>query len=223
MSDARTIRVWDWPLRLTHWGFAVLIPFSWWAAENSHWAWHERSGLTLLGLLVFRIIWGFIGPRTARFSQFVHGPSKVIAYLKGARILGADAIGHNPLGAWSVVALLAVMLVQVGMGLFAGDPYDGLTGPLNSLVGVMTADMLTEWHETFFWAVAGMVALHLAAIAFYAVAKRNNLVAPMITGKRVVDMPVEGITPPSLPKVALAAAVSAGVTIWIGLGAPPLT
>ncbi len=223
MRTARLIRVWDWPLRLAHWGFAVLIPFSWWSAENSHWGWHERSGLTILGLLMFRILWGFIGPETARFAQFVPSPAQVLSYVKGQRLLGKDAIGHNPLGALSVIALLVVMLVQVSMGLFAGDPYDGLTGPLNSLVGVMTADAVTEWHETFFWVVLGLVVLHLAAIVFYAVVKRNDLVSPMITGKRSVSAPVDGITPPTALRIAVAAALSAGFAVWIALGAPPLT
>lgn len=223
MSGSREIRVWDWPLRITHWSFAVLIPFSWWAAENSHWSWHKRSGLILLALLTFRIIWGFVGPETARFAQFVRGPAKVLAYIKGEREPGEKTIGHNPLGAISVVALLSAMLVQVGLGLFAGDPFDGPTGPLNSLAGVTTADLVSESHEVFFYVVVALIIVHLAAIAYYAVLKNNNLVKPMITGKRETASLIDGIATPSFAKVALTAAFSAALAIWIAFGAPPLT
>ncbi|MGB3470930.1 MAG: cytochrome b/b6 domain-containing protein, partial [Erythrobacter sp.] len=166
-------KVWDLPLRLTHWSFAFLVPAMWWSAENSEWALHKRFGVTLLGLLIFRILWGFLGTKTARFSSFVKGPGSVLDYLRGQY---NHTIGHSPLAALSVLALLGVMLVQVGAGLFAGDPYDGATGPLNPLVGVATADTLTQWHEWFYWVVLGMVAVHLTAIAYYAVIKQDNLV-----------------------------------------------
>ena len=148
----RTVRIWDLPVRLTHWAFALIIPAMWWTGENGEWGWHFRLGLLLLGLLVFRIIWGFLGTDTARFASFVKGPQAVLAYLRGNHEDGATK-GHNPLGALSVLALLAAMLVQVGLGLFSGDPYDGATGPLNALVGVMTADTITELHEAFFYVV----------------------------------------------------------------------
>ncbi len=216
----RTVTVWDLPLRLCHWGFAVLIPAMWWTAENSEWAWHKRCGLILLGLLVFRIIWGFIGPRTARFASFVRGPGAVLAYLRGG---GAKTIGHNPLGALSVIALLLAVLAQVGMGLFAGDPFDGATGPLNPLVGVMTADMLTDWHETFFDVVVVLVGLHLAAILFYAIVKRNNLTGPMVSGQKAVTGGVEGIGAVPWGKALVTAAISAGLVMWVANGGPPLS
>jgi cytochrome b len=220
MSEAGVIRVWDWPVRLTHWGFALFIPLSWWTAENSLWAWHERSGIALLGLLLFRLIWGVIGTRTARFAAFVKGPGAVLAHLRGK---GGAIVGHNPLGALSVVALLAAIAAQVGMGLFAGDPYDGLTGPLNPLVGVSTADAITDWHESFYWVLGGLVALHLGAIAFYAIVRRANLVGPMVTGRKQTEPGVEGIAAPSPLAAFGALAVAAALTIWIALGAPPLT
>ena len=215
------VKVWDIPVRLCHWGFALLIPAMWWTAENSIWAWHKRCGLLLLGLLVFRIIWGFVGSHTARFASFVKGPARVIAYLRGGDAGAERNFGHSPLGAWSVVALLLAMLAQVGMGLFAGDQFDGATGPLNPLVGVLTADMLTDWHETFFWVVIGLVGLHLTAIAFYAVVKRNNLIGPMISGSRPVVEGAIGIAPLSWTRALLALAASAGFVAWIANGAPP--
>jgi cytochrome b len=216
------VRVWDPLLRLTHWSFAVLVPAMWFTAENSKWALHRRLGLVLLGLLVFRVLWGFVGPHTARFASFVMGPRTVIAYLKGQWAEGATHIGHSPLGGWSTVALIGVMLAQVSMGLFAGDPYDGMTGPLNPLVGVMLADTITELHETFFWVVVGFIGLHLAAIAFYG-ARGDDLLSPMVGGNRPPMKGVAGIGPMPWGRALIAVAAAAGFALWIAAGAPPLT
>ena len=151
-----TVRVWDWPVRLTHWSFALLVPAMWITADNSQWGWHMRLGHVLLALLIFRVIWGVIGTDTARFSSFVKGPLAVIGYLRGGYDEKGNK-GHSPLAALAVLALLGLMSVQVGMGLFAGDPFDGATGPLNPLVGVMTADRITTTHEWFWWLVFGMI------------------------------------------------------------------
>lgn len=218
-----SIRVWDIAVRLTHWGFAFLVPALWWSAENSQWGLHKRFGVTLLGLLIFRIIWGFIGTRTARFGSFVKGPRAILAYLTGKAGAAAESIGHNPMGALSVLGLLAFMLVQVSTGLFAGDPYDGATGPLNPLVGVATADALTQWHEWFYWVVLGMVALHLCAIAFYGIVKRNDLVSPMLSGRKIVKGEVEANEAAPWGRFALAAGAAVGIALWVAYGAPPLS
>jgi cytochrome b len=218
---APDVRVWDGLLRLAHWSFPLLILAMWWTAENDKWAWHRRLGLVLLGLLAFRMLWGFIGPETARFAQFVKGPKAVLAYLRGDTDAG-PAIGHSPLGGWSTMVLLFAMLAQVGMGLFAGDPYDGMTGPLNPLVGVMLADTITEWHETFFNVLAGLIALHLAAITYYAV-RGQDLVSPMVGGARPPLAGVTGIGPLPWGRGLLAVAGAAGFALWIAYGAPPLT
>ena len=218
----RPVNVWDLPVRLTHWSFVGLVPAMWYTAENSLWGWHTRLGVVLLGLITFRIIWGFIGTRTARFSEFVRGPSHILAYIRG-KDAKADRIGHNPLGAWAVLVLLGVMLFQIGMGLFAGDPYDGATGPLNSLVGVMTADTLTEWHEAFFYVVAGMIGLHIVAIGVYAAIRMDDLIGPMISGRREVPDSVDGIEPAPWGRAAIAFVCAAAFALWIGSGAPPLT
>ena len=217
----RDVRVWDALLRLTHWSFPLLIPAMWWTAENSKWALHKRLGLVLLGLLVFRLVWGFVGPETARFSRFVKGPKAVLAYLHGQTGAG-PAIGHSPLGGWSTMVLLGAMLLQVSLGLFAGDPFDGTTGPLNSLVGVTLADTITELHETVFWVIAGLIGLHLAAITFYAV-KGDDLLSPMVGGDRPPMAGVEGIGPTPWGRGLVAAALTAGLALWVAYGAPPLT
>ncbi|MEO1731525.1 MAG: cytochrome b/b6 domain-containing protein [Pseudomonadota bacterium] len=222
MIEDPSIRVWDLPVRLCHWSFAILVPALWWSAENSQWALHKRFGVALLGLLTFRIIWGFIGTRTARFGSFVKGPRGVLAYLTGKAGAAADAIGHNPIGALSVLALLGFMAIQVSTGLVAGDPYDGATGPLNSLVSIATADALTQWHEWFYWVVLGMVVLHLSAIFFYAVVKQNDLLSPMISGRKIVKGALEGNEAAPWGRFMAVAGGSAAIAIWVAYGAPPL-
>jgi cytochrome b len=221
LAASHDVKVWDPLLRITHWSFLLIIPMMWWTAENSKWALHRRTGLVLLGLLVFRLLWGFLGPETARFSSFVKGPGEVIAYLRGTLPDAATRIGHSPIGGWSTLALLGAMLLQVSMGLFAGDPYDGMTGPLNPLVGVMTADTITELHETFFWVIAGLIGLHLAAITFYAV-KGNDLLSPMVSGDHPPMPGVAGIGPTPWGRAALAVGLAAGFALWVAYGAPPL-
>lgn len=216
------ISVWDPLLRLTHWSFPLLIPAMWWTAETSKWGLHKRLGLVLLGLLVFRIIWGFVGPQTARFGQFVKGPRSVLAYLRGDTGVGVRTIGHSPLAGWSTVVLLGAMLLQASLGLFAGDPFDGTTGPLNGLVGTRLADTITELHEAFFWAIAGLVALHLAAITFYA-AKGDDLLSPMVGGSIPPVAGVAGIGEVPWVKGLIASMLAACVALWLAYGAPPLT
>ena len=183
--------------------------------------WHMRIGLALLFVLVFRILWGFLGSQTARFSSFIKGPAGVWNYLSGKTI--HNGIGHNPLGALSVIALLGILAAQVTLGLFAGDPFDGATGPLNDKVGVMTADWMTDWHETLFDAILALVAVHIAAICFYWVIKRNNLVTPMVTGKRGVGVAgAQGITSVPVWRIGLCLSLAAALTAWVQLGAPGL-
>ncbi|WP_374569638.1 cytochrome b/b6 domain-containing protein [Phenylobacterium sp.] len=178
-------RLWDLPTRVTHWSLVGLVAFSWWSAETGHMDWHRWSGYTVLGLLVFRLFWGFAGSSTARFASFVKGPGAVLAY---ARTLGrrepSESAGHNPLGALSVIALIAALIAQVVFGLFAVD-VDGLeSGPLSTFVDFDTGRVFAELHETSFNILVVLIGLHLAAIAYYLVYKRENLVRPMVTGWR---------------------------------------
>ena len=216
----RSVKVWDLPVRVTHWSFAVLIPAMYITAENHAMGWHMRLGHLLLALLVFRFVWGFVGTRTARFSNFVKGPGAIAEYLR----LHPDhrrSIGHSPLAALSVLALLGAMLAQVVMGLFSGDPFDGATGPLNDLVGVSTADTITETHEAFFYAIVALVVLHLGAIAYYTMARKQKLVGAMVGGKAEKADDVEGNTSGSLVAFAFSVAVAIGVTWWVWSGVPP--
>ena len=218
MTEITTVgstRVWDLPVRTFHWLLVALMAFSWWSGENEEMEWHRLSGYCILALLVFRIWWGFAGSRTARFSQFVRGPNSVLAY---ARTLGArpghSSDGHNPLGGWSVIAMLAVLVTLVTTGLFAID-IDGIeSGPLADYINFDQARSAAEVHETAFNITLALVGLHIAAIAFYFGWKRLNLVRAMITGRRAVS---EGETVGDLrwsPVKALIGIVIAGAFAW---------
>ncbi|WP_394730653.1 cytochrome b/b6 domain-containing protein [Altererythrobacter sp. GH1-8] len=218
---SHTIRVWDLPVRLCHWGTALAIPALWWTAENGEMGWHMRIGLFLLFILTFRVLWGLIGTRTARFAQFVRGPRTVWRYLTGSA--PHDRVGHNPLGALSVIVLLGILIAQVTLGLFAGDSFDGATGPLNEHVGVMTADWMTDWHKTLFDVIVVVSGLHIAAIAFYWLARRNNLVTPMITGNRAASgLRGAGNDSVSFWRLTASCVIAASLVIWLEAGAPTI-
>ena len=150
-------RLWDWPVRICHWSMVILIAACWWTAEEHEIVYHSYCAYALLGVVLFRIYWGFFGSSTARFSQFVRKPSAVLAYLKtlGQGYVKA-ASGHNPLGGYSVLALLFVVLLQIGLGLFAidVDGFDG--GPFADYLKLKTSRMITGWHEITFSRVAGV-------------------------------------------------------------------
>ncbi len=147
-SGEAPVKVWDAPVRLFHWLLVLLFAFQIFSANvKGDWMeWHMRSGYAILALVLFRILWGFAGSGTARFSTFLAGPSAAIAFVK--KLLArapAPSASHNPLGGWMVLALLLALLFQVGTGLFAND--DVLVeGPLASLVSKATSDQLTSWH-----------------------------------------------------------------------------
>jgi cytochrome b len=221
-STTRAVKVWDGPVRLTHWSFALLLPAMWVTADNSQWGWHMRLGHVLLALIVFRVLWGFVGTDTARFGSFVKGPGAVLGYLRG-EFPHKEHKGHTPLGALAVLALLGFALAQISMGLFAGDPFDGATGPLNPLVGVATADFLTDTHEWFYWVVFGMIGLHITAVGLYGALQAQNLIGPMVGGKGEKALHVEDNSPTSWARALGCFGVAAGFAYWIYSGAPPFT
>jgi len=180
-----SVRLWDAPVRLIHWLLVALIGFSWWAVED-HLNWHRWSGYAVIGLVAFRIYWGFAGGGAARFASFVKGPRATLAYLATLpKRASSEVPGHNPLGALSILAILAVLVAQVATGLYTVDidAFEG--GPLSDRVSFETGRAMAEWHELVFRALQTLVVLHVAAVLFYLVWKRNNLIGPMITGRRV--------------------------------------
>ena len=214
-------------MRICHWSFAVLLPVMWWTAENSEMRWHMRAGTAMLALVMFRLLWGFFGSSTARFGSFVTGPLAVISYLRNIWDRHDATFGHNPAGGWSVVALLALLGTQACLGLFSGDPYDGATGPLNDLVGVMVAGQFTDWHELLFNVILGFAALHIAAVTFYMMGLGDNLIGAMITGRRPAPKVSPSAMVPVMAQVpawrAMACAgVAVAAALWVYYGAPGL-
>jgi len=211
-------RVWDLPVRLTHWLLAALIAFSWWSVKNDHTDWHIWSGIAILTLLLFRLMWGFVGSSTARFASFVRGPRQVVRYLRG----DWRGIGHTPLGALSIVALFLVTAIQVSLGLFNEDD-DGLfAGPLANLVSPDTTDKIRDLHETNFYILLGLIGLHVAAIIYFRVVRGKKLTKPMITGRAATDPAAEPMRAGKWWVALLCLAVALAISRWVVAGAPPL-
>lgn len=194
------IAVWDAPTRLFHWILVLLVALLWYSGEvgglsvNTPLPWggtlfmgnmdvHMLLGEAVLTLVLFRILWGLAGSSTARFSEFVRGPKPVGAYLAAvARGETPLFTGHNPAGAAMILALLAVLAAQAGLGLFANDDIFS-EGPLAKLVSKDTSDSLTGLHGALFNVLLALVALHVAAALYYVV-RGKNLVRPMLTGRK---------------------------------------
>ena len=185
-NKARRIRIWDLPVRLTHWAL-VLCVLALYATGEYGWLtmeWHFRFGYAALALLLFRLLWGVFGSEHARFADFVRGPSAILAYLESWR--SADyrpALGHNPLGALAVLAMLALMLAQAVSGLFSNDEIEWF-GPLSERISTSASADWTDWHHLGQKILLALIVLHLAAISLYRLVKREDLVLPMLTGNK---------------------------------------
>lgn len=181
------VRVWDLPIRAFHWSIVILLFISWFSADQGSMRVHLWSGLTMLALLLFRLAWGIFGSTTARFSDFLHPPRKVIGYLRALTGEGGPRhAGHNPAGGMMVGIMIAVLLAQVLTGLFANDGLH-FNGPLAVKVSADASDRLTRLHGTVFNLILLLVWAHLVAIGFYLFVKGENLVRPMLTGRKSRD------------------------------------
>ena len=196
-SPPQRLRVWDLPTRLFHWTLAALIAAAFVTVKvgGNLMVWHERIGYAILTLVLFRVVWGVAGGRYARFASFVRGPGAVLGHLKGG---GAHAPGHNPLGALSVLGLLAVVGFQATSGLFTNDDI-AFEGPLAARVSGATSSLLTTLHRWNEKAIIALVALHLVAILYYRFGKGRDLVRPMVSG----DAEFDAAFPPSRDDAAL--------------------
>lgn len=184
-SAARVrIRLWDLPTRLFHWSLvaAVLVAVVTGQIGGDWMRVHGRAGLAIVGLVVFRLIWGFVGATHARFASFAPTPRKIGAYLKGRW----QGVGHNPLGALSVLVLLGLLALQSGSGLFSNDDIS-FSGPLAALVSDALSSRLTALHHRLADVLLILIGLHVLAILFYAWFKKDNLVKPMVTGYKEVE------------------------------------
>lgn len=183
-NGRQPVPVWDVAVRIFHWALVLLIGFSWLSAEMDWMDWHFYSGYAVLTLILFRILWGFAGSTHARFSDFLYGPSAIIAYLRTLPSrTAAKFAGHNPLGGISVLLILLCVLLQTGSGLFANDDilYEG---PLYKHVSKELSDWLTTIHKLNFDVLLVLAGVHIAAVFYYLVWKSENLVKPMITGRK---------------------------------------
>lgn len=216
-AGTSTVKVWDLPTRLFHWSLVALIAVLWASGEFGKLDLHMRLGQAALSLILFRIVWGFVGSRTSQFSHFVRGPTAIRDYLLAARRGAVRSVGHNPLGAYSVLALLAVLLVQGSSGLFASD--DIMTdGPLTHLVSAKSVALLSSMHRIGFKLLLVLVALHLAAVVFYRVVKKDDLVRAMVTGMKQVPDGVAGIRFRN-PLIALLVLAASAALVWGGVAA----
>jgi cytochrome b len=214
-ADAARLRIWDAPVRLFHWTLVGLIGVMWWTGEQRMLDWHRLAGYCVLALLFFRLAWGVVGSSTARFASFVRGPGTVVTYIR-RDMFRRDAVpapGHNPLGGWAVAIMILMLLAQAGLGLFAVD-IDGIeSGPFSYLVEFETGRRAAELHELTFNLLLGLIGLHLAAVAFYLVYRRTNLLGAMLTGarQRPGEQPLLHFRPAPL---ALCLLVIAGLLVW---------
>jgi cytochrome b len=205
------VRIWDLPTRLFHWAIVLLVPALWATHQFDQMDLHILLGEAMLGLILFRLIWGVIGGSTARFGNFVRGPVSVVRYLRGK---AEGGFGHNPLGGWSVLAMLVLLAVQAGLGLFASDEDNLYSGPLSRHVTEETSHILRDRHETLFYILLAFIALHVAAILYYRLVKRDDLVTPMVTGRRAASPGGAAMDGAPLWRFLLAAALATGLT-WI--------
>ena len=202
------VRIWDLPVRLFHWAIVLLVPALWATHEWELLDTHILLGEIMVGLVLWRLLWGVLGSSTARFAGFVKGPGSVVRYLKGQE---RKAFGHNPLGGWSVVAMLLALAVQTGLGLFASDEDGIYFGPLAS-ADLDTAHGVAGWHETFFWALVALIAVHVLAILWYRIVRRDDLITPMITGRGPSVAGEAALVPAPLWRLLLSVALAAGLT-----------
>lgn len=218
------LRVWDLPIRLFHW-LLVLAVFGALATGfmgQSWMEWHGRFGLTVAGLLGFRLAWGVMGSTYVRFWAILRAPLAILDYLRGQW----HGLGHNPLGSLSVMAILALLIFQVGSGLVSTNDIT-FNGPLYPLVSYDISSMLTGWHRLCMWLVIAIICLHILSILFYALVKKHNLVRPMITGVTPRQFPEQKAATGGGPVAFIVALIFAALVIWLVSGtwiapSPPL-
>jgi cytochrome b len=218
--DRILVRIWDLPLRLFHWSLVLFFALAYLTGgEEGYYPVHKAAGIAILGLLIFRIFWGFVGGRSARFATFLRGPRAVVDHLRELahrRHQAADS--HNPLGGWAVVVMLILILFEVISGLFSST-FD-YEGPLARLLPDVWTGVMANLHALNSSLLIAMVALHLTGIAATSILGRENLVAGMMHGGRRLPMDLvrSGHDVPWW-RAALIAAVAAGL-VWALLSIP---
>ena len=218
-AEGGRVRVWDLPTRLSHWTIVLLFGICWWTAETDHMQWHRLAGYGVLCAVLFRLAWGFCGGQTARFSNFVRGPAATLRY---ARTLFGHAgdespapIGHNPLGALSIVAMLGLLVLQTTFGLFAVNVDGDRSGPWSRWVSFETGRRFAHWHAANFQLLLLLIGVHLTAIGFYRFARKENLVPAMVHGFKAHSLPSQAA--PYFVPWWRAVLLAAGIFICVAL------
>jgi cytochrome b len=194
VTSTATVKVWDWPTRAFHWMLVFGVLNAWLSFKFADTVgdptlrWHRWNGYAILVLVVFRVIWGFAGSSTARFSAFITWPWNAMFYgvdlLKGRN---RPFLGHNPLGSWMIVALLLAVFVQATLGLFSLEHNELVAGPLKRLVAHETSEKITKWHVFGINVILGLVVFHVTANVLYGAIKKDPLIKAMITGKKPIS------------------------------------
>ena len=201
-----SVKVWDIPTRLFHWAIVLLIAYLWWTAHSGDIAHHKLAGFLVVALVTFRLYWGFFGAETARFANFLRGPKAILRYARGQ---AGFLHGHNPLGGWSIVVMLAFLMTESVVGLFAIDE-DGLdAGPFASLIDLDLAQKVAGWHALLFNVLLALVGVHLVAVLLYWFGGKN-LIVPMVTGRRRAPTELER------PSLARFWSLALGVMLAVG-------
>ena len=219
LADTADLRVWDLPVRAMHWSLAIAIGVCWWSGINNELEYHTYSGYAVLWIVLMRLYWGMVGSSTARFVNFVRGPKAVLDYATTLHRRDTPrSHGHNALGAISIVVMLGLVLTVVGLGLFAVD-VDGLySGPLSSYVTFKQGRHIAHLHYDWFNILLWMIGLHLAAVFFYFLYKRQNLIGPMISGKRRGDASEAEMKIAPLWRFVIGAAIVSGIVYAVYIG-----
>ncbi len=212
MSDSRML--WDLPTRVFHWCIVCCIPLAWWSAETGNFDAHSWIGYSVIVLVVTRVLWGLVGSRHSRFSDFLVGPGGVQAYLRGQ---GYRSAGHNPLGGWSIVVMLLLLLLQAVSGLFNSDDvlfsgplYYAADGPFRDTMGVV--------HEVTFNLLLALVLLHIGAVLYHQFRLKEKLLQAMWRGRAPGR---EGREPPVSAWLALLLLCLVGGALWLLLEQAP--
>jgi len=210
-EPTHSVTVWDLPTRLFHWALVLLVLTSYISVHLNWMDLHFLSGYSVAGLLLFRLGWGFIGSDTARFANFLRSPFAALRHLAHlARREPDREVGHNAAGGWMVLVMLLLLAVQVATGLCANDDVM-LEGPFAKYAGKELSDRLTAIHHANFNLIEAAIFLHLAAILTYAVLKRQDLVRPMLTGRK--RLPAEVAAPALAHKLRAAILLATAVAV----------
>ena len=206
----RPVQIWDLPTRIFHWSIVLLVAFSWFSNRQNWMQLHFISGYTILGMLIFRLLWGFVGSETSRFFQFLKHPIEAFRHLARLRVREPDhEVGHNAAGGWMVLGLLTLLLLQVATGLGSNDDVM-VEGPLAKYIGKEWSDQFGRMHGLNFKLIELAVLAHVGAVLSYFVLKRQNLLGPMITGFKRLPMSIRA---PRMAHPVIAVGAIAGAAI----------